>query len=206
MSQLSAPVRTILLASASPRRREILESAGFRFRLVEAPGVEETFEGRPGVLARRNARTKARAAAALDPGPGVILGADTVVAVGGETLGKPGDREEARAMLEKLSGGWHRVVTGICLRHEDGREVLASTATRVHFTRLAPEFVEAYLSTGEADDKAGAYGIQGQIGQFVDRISGCYFNVVGLSPASVRIALERLGEAAGDYLAWPRDG
>jgi septum formation protein len=192
----------ILLASGSPRRREILQSAGFRFRRVATPEVEEVGEGKPAQVVRVNARRKCRAAAeGLEPSPrDVVLGADTVVAIDAQVLGKPEDRADAARMLRALSGRWHRVVTGIWLRGPGGDEVGVVTTTRVHVAPLASSWIQGYLSSGEADDKAGAYGIQGRMGVHVDRISGCYFNVVGLSPAALRRGLDRIGLHADEFL------
>lgn len=193
---------TILLASGSPRRREILHDAGFRFRRVAAPDVPEVGEGRPDAVVRLNARRKCRAAvAACAPGPSeVVLGADTVVAVDGTVLGKPRSRAEAERMLRALSGRWHRVVTGIWLRGPGGEEAGVVATTRVQVAPLASSWIRGYLSSGEADDKAGAYGIQGRMGVQVDRIAGCYFNVVGLSPAALRRGLDRIGLDASKFL------
>jgi septum formation protein len=193
----------IYLASGSPRRREILASAGFRFQVVATSEVEERTQGKPGPLARWNARAKCRSAEFPESSPGALLGADTVVAVDDMVLGKPQDREDARSMLERLSGRWHRVISALCLRTQLGQETLVTTTTRVHIRPLAESWLRDYLLTGEADDKAGAYGIQGRMAQQVDKVSGCYFNVVGLSPASVRFGLEKLQESGEDYLVWP---
>lgn len=193
---------TILLASGSPRRREILQAAGFRFRRVDAPDVEEVGQGSPAQVVRTNARLKCRAAAAAEP-PGaheLMLGADTVVAIDSQVLGKPRSRAEGGRMLRALSGRWHRVVTGIWLRGRDGDEVGVVTTTRVKVAPLASSWIRGYLSSGEADDKAGAYGIQGRMGIHVERISGCYFNVVGLSPAALRRGVDRIGLHAHDFL------
>lgn len=193
---------TILLASGSPRRGEILAASGLRFRRVRSPDVDEVGEGRPASVVRSNARRKCRAAAAAcPPGPReVLLGADTVVAIDGQVLGKPADRAEAQRMLRALSGRWHRVVTGIWLFCPGGREVGVVTTTRVKVAPLATSWIRGYLVSGEADDKAGAYGIQGRMGILVDRISGCYFNVVGLSPAALRRGLDRIGLQWYDFL------
>lgn len=168
----------LILASASPRRHELLLSAGIRHevRLVDVP--EERLPGEPGrMFVQRIACVKNRALAAA-PGE-AILSADTAVCIGDEVLGKPCDREDARRMLEVLSGNTHWVYTGICLR-KNGREIVDSAATQVNVTRLSSAEIADYVASGEADDKAGAYAIQGLASKFITRIDGCYHNVVGL--------------------------
>lgn len=198
---MAAP--TLLLASASPRRREILAAAGYRFRVVPAPGVEELMAGRASRLALKNAAAKGRAARdARSPGAReLVLAADTVVVLGREVLGKPRDRADAARMLGALQGRWHRVVTGHWLGDGAGREAGAVVATRVRVLAMSRAEIGDYLATGEADDKAGAYGIQGRMAPYIDAVSGCYFNVVGLSPAAVRKLIQRLGAAPGDFRA-----
>jgi septum formation protein len=171
----------LILASRSPRRREILERAGIAHR-VQPAEVDET--PLAGETAREYVLRLARAKAdAVDAGPeDILLGADTVVVVGGELLGKPADAEEARSMLRRLSGCEHSVVTGISLRR--GRErAEAAEETRVRFVPLTEADIEAYIASGEPMDKAGAYAIQGLASKYIDRIEGCYFNVVGLPVA-----------------------
>jgi septum formation protein len=174
----------IVLASASPRRAEILKAAGIPFtvktgEVEERPGPGETAVS----YVRRLAREKARAAW---PGAGgVVLGADTVVVRRGEDgveemLEKPADRADARRMLGLLSGGSHEVVTGICLLGPEGNEFVDTETTVVHFLALSDEEIEEYVKSGEPDDKAGAYAIQGRASRYIHRLEGCYFNVVGL--------------------------
>jgi septum formation protein len=173
----------LILASRSPRRREILERAGMEFE-VRAPDVDETVAAgeTPGRYVRRLARAKAEAVP-LRPGS-VVLGADTVVVVDGRILGKPADADEAARMLGRLAGRWHQVVTGICLRSAASLSVDAET-TRVRLTVLTEDQIRLYVASGEPLDKAGAYAIQGLASKFIDRIEGCYFNVVGLPMALV---------------------
>ena len=122
---------------------------------------------------------------------GVVIGADTVVYARGAILGKPLNREDARTMLRRLSGRWHEVITGVCVYDcGTGRSVSGHSRSRVHFRRLSAADIEWYLSTGEYQDKAGAYAIQGYASLFVDRIEGCYFNIVGF-PVSTFYALCR---------------
>jgi septum formation protein len=173
----------LVLASQSARRREILEHAGIPF-VVRPAGIEEKLAAgeSPVEHVKRLAREKA---AAVEPGPGeVVLGADTVVVAGGEILGKPRDRAEALRMLEKLSGREHLVITGICLRDQTNVAV-AVEVTRVRFVELSRQEIEDYAAGQEPMDKAGAYAIQGLASKFIDRIEGCYFNVVGLPIALV---------------------
>jgi septum formation protein len=173
----------IVLASASPRRRELLARAGWRYR-VQAAAVDETPHQRelPAAYVLRLARAKVRAVAPARPETGgVILGADTTVALGRAILGKPESSSEAAAMLRRLSGRRHEVLTGVCLREaRTGRETVGVAVTRVWFAPLAGRRIAAYVATGEPRDKAGAYAIQGGAARFVRRIEGSYSNVVGL--------------------------
>ena len=168
-----------LLASKSPRRKEILETLGIGV-ITRPAGVDEAF--RPGLpIGNEVERLALEKAETLGEIPDGLfgLGADTVVVVEEEILGKPGNPEEAAAMLERLSGRWHRVITGIALRHgEESRS--AHTVTQVRMAPLSRQEIAWYVSTGEPLDKAGAYGIQGAGGLFVTEIRGSYSNVVGL--------------------------
>jgi septum formation protein len=176
----------LVLASASPRRAHLLASAGYVFD-VRAVDVDESI--RPGETAaeyvRRLAVTKAETAADPSDRDEVVLGADTTVMVEGQILGKPRDDEEARAMLRRLAGRTHDVLTGVALRHR-GRTVSDVACTRVTFATLTEEDLAWYVASGEPRDKAGAYGIQGLASRFVERIEGSYPNVVGLPVALVR--------------------
>ena len=168
----------LILASKSPRRAEILTQTGFEFR-VRAADVDEARLDReaPDAYVRRLAAEKARAVAMH--GGEIVLGADTVVVIGEEVLGKPSGAAEAARMLRLLSGAEHAVITGICLRTTE-REVADSAATRVRFSAMSESEIEAYVASGEPMDKAGAYAIQGLAARYIERIDGCYFNVVGL--------------------------
>jgi septum formation protein len=143
----------------------------------------------PDAYARRLARAKAEAA--WQDRSEIVLGADTIVVLGEAVLEKPRDLADARAMLHRLAGREHTVITGICLRHPGGVEV-DSSATRVRFTPLTEAEIDAYVATGEPMDKAGAYAIQGLASKFVDRIEGCYFNVIGLPLSQVYRYLKTL--------------
>lgn len=170
---------SLILASASPRRRELLEKFGVPFLLDPAVGPESAPDGASAeetVLALSAA--KAAEVAARRPGD-IVIGADTVVELGGEILGKPRDRADAQRMLNALSGREHRVWTGVTLAR-DGARVSEAEMTRVVFRAMTEREINAYIDTGEPMDKAGAYGYQGYAGLFVERICGDYFNVVGL--------------------------
>jgi septum formation protein len=173
----------LILASKSPRRQQILRDAGIPFVVRTADVTEERQPGElPGDYVRRLAEAKAFAVPIL-PGE-VILGADTVVVINDLVLEKPRDIDDAERMLSLLSGREHEVITGICLRTESGKIVDTAT-TRVRFVQLTQEELDAYVASGEPMDKAGAYAIQGLASKFIDRIEGCYFNVVGLPVALV---------------------
>jgi septum formation protein len=180
----------LILASRSPRRKEILERAGIP-HLVRATDVDEAV--RAGEDAAQYVRRLARAKAeAVVNGSGeFVLGADTVVVVDGEILGKPVDREDALRMLRRLSGREHEVVTGICLLAGD-RVAEDAESTRVRFRELSEEEIAEYVASGEPMDKAGAYAIQGLASKFIDRVEGCYFNVVGLPVSKVYAHLRAL--------------
>jgi len=172
-----------VLASGSPRRRELLRRAGIRFRVRTAEVDERVRKGEtPRAHVRRLAQAKAEAV--WQPGERV-LGADTVVVVDDEILGKPRNAREARRMLRLLSGREHRVLTGVCLMERDGRRRAGVAGTRVWFRRLSRAEIDHYIEGGEPFDKAGAYAIQGQASRFVERIAGCYSNVVGLPVSRV---------------------
>ncbi len=177
----------LILASASPRRGEILSRAGFDFEVRVASIDEAPLAGElPEDYARRVARHKALIVAALESPGSLVLGADTVVVAGREILGKPRDAADAQQILRKLSGRTHRVITGICLVHAP-REItaLVHKASKVTFRALDDEEIQTYIASGEPMDKAGAYGIQGLASKFVTRVEGCYFNVMGLPVALV---------------------
>jgi len=178
MSQFRTIQGVIVLASASPRRAEILSNAGIPFVRDVPRGIDETPVGEaPKDYVMRLAREKAEAVA-IPPGR-IVLGADTTVVIDGEILGKPSDEADAGRMLKLLSGRAHEVITGICLRDCQG-VVMDAATTRVWFSQLSETEIEAYVASGEPMDKAGAYGIQGLASKLITRIEGCYFNVMGL--------------------------
>lgn len=170
--------RPIILASASPRRQELLSLYGLPFEV--APSLaDETAEGNG--LKRVEALARLKCEEVLSRYPGrMVLGADTLVCVDGEIMGKPRDGEDAARMLSLLSGRAHEVHTGLCLHCPDGRMLLEAETTRVHFLPLTREMIRRYVETGEPMDKAGAYAIQGRAGVFVSRIEGSPSNVIGL--------------------------
>ena len=173
----------LVLASQSPRRADLLRTAGFSFTIRARP-VEEVRrpDEAPVEYVRRLAREKAEAA--WESRDEIVLGADTIVVLGERVLEKPRDHADARAMLTALSGRTHTVITGICLRHAAG-EIVDAESTLVRFVPLTHQEIEAYVASGEPMDKAGAYAIQGLASKFVDRTEGCYFNVMGLPLALV---------------------
>src|SRR5690242_7409014 len=171
-----------ILASNSPRRRELLRNAGFQFE-VRPTGIEEARlpDELPEDFARRLARDKALDVARQSEAGRLVLGADTVVSVNGDILQKPVDAADAARMLRKLSGRVHRVITAVCLvRAPESVLAWRNETTSVTFRKLIKEEIEAYVASGEPFDKAGGYAIQGLASCFVPRIEGCYFNVVGL--------------------------
>jgi septum formation protein len=184
-----------ILASASPRRKEILAGLGMRF-IVDPSTLPEPARRpgeRPPAYAVRAAREKARVVAARH-NAGVVIGADTIVVRGDRILGKPADRKEGREMLEQLGGRWHEVITGLCLHDRTtGRTRAGFSMSRVHFRSLSAREISWYLGTGEYSDKAGAYAVQGYAALFIDRIEGCYFNVVGFPVATFERLCHRLG-------------
>jgi septum formation protein len=191
ISQLAAP---LVLASASPRRLELLRQVGIEPTAVDPADVDECPRGRelPRQLATRLAGAKSAQVAHRHP-KCFVLAADTVVACGRRALGKPADREEAEAMLRLISGRRHRVFTGMAVRGPDNLESIRCVMTEVRFKRLDHSELRAYLDSGEWRGKAGAYAIQGMAGSFVHWINGSYSNVVGLPLAELRSTLMGLG-------------
>lgn len=209
-------MRELILASGSPRRRELLEQINIPFRVIVSGAEETVTETDPGETVKDLSMQKALWVAE-NVEEGLILGADTVVSIDGEILGKPKDREDAGRMLRKLQGRAHSVFTGVAIvrrnRTEDspsgngrikaicrdsqaGIEILERffRETKVFVHPMSDEEIEGYLDTGDAFDKAGSYGIQGPFAAFVDGIQGDYNNVVGLPVSAVYQALVRLGE------------
>jgi nucleoside triphosphate pyrophosphatase len=182
----------LILASQSPRRRELLAAAGFEFTVRARPVDENRRSGESPVdYVRRLATEKAEAS--WESEDEIVLGADTTVVVDEHVLEKPTDAEDARRMLTLLSGREHSVITGICLRHAGGT-VVDHAVTIVRFSALSLRETDAYVRSGEPMDKAGAYAIQGLASKFVESIEGCYFNVVGLPVSLVYRRLSELRE------------
>jgi septum formation protein len=182
----------IILASSSPRRRELLEQIGLPYRVVaaevdETPLPNET----PEHYVLRLAEAKSLHAWKLAEGELPVLGADTAVVVDGDILGKPGGREQALAMLRRLSGRGHRVLTGVSLRSQQHWRTCSDT--RVFFRTLDEAEILAYWETGEPCDKAGAYAIQGRAAQFIERIEGSFSGVVGLPLFETAALLRQAG-------------
>ena len=196
----------LILASASPRRRELLAQAGYEFEVRAAHLNEDLRPGEdPIAYVTRLAREKAEAVLrqiVAEPEPDsaalVVLGADTTVTLDNHILAKPEDEADARRMLTLLSGRTHRVITGVAVATGSGSEIrcqAAAEVTAVRFLTLSAEEIAAYVATGEPMDKAGAYAIQGRAAKWIPRIEGDYFNVVGLPLALAASMLEAI--AAG---------
>ncbi len=184
----------IILASQSPRRRELLSRMGItHFDVLPAQGEEHIDHSLPaGLLVEALARQKAAEIAACAPPDAVIIAADTVVALDNEILGKPHTAQEAAEMLQKLSGRQHTVYTGVAVR-QNNTELVEREAAQVHFRPLSPQEIRAYIATGEPMDKAGAYGVQGYGCLFVEGIVGDYYNVMGLPVCRLGRMLRQFG-------------
>ncbi len=173
-------MKRIILASGSPRRKELLEQIGVLFEIVKAEGEEVIKTDIPSEAVKELSRQKAREVAAKTDGD-VVIGADTVVAVSGRILGKPKDAEDAVRMIKMIQGKAHEVVTGVTLiLKESGQEICFAETTKVHVYPMTEEQVQAYVESGEPMDKAGAYAIQGKFAAYVSGIEGDYNTVVGL--------------------------
>jgi septum formation protein len=189
------PPTKLILASASTRRAEILRNAGIAFTVLHSAVDETPMPGESGSdLVQRLANAKGELVAARAVGPAIVIAADTVVLLEGQVLGKPRTSEDARNMLEKLSGRTHSVITGVTLiRLPDAERRSFTETTQVHFATLSDEELTRYLSSAEPSDKAGSYAIQGRAGRYIPRIEGCYFNVVGLPLSRLCHTLAELG-------------
>jgi len=185
----------IVLASASPRRVELLSSAGIEFEVIPGDVSEDILTGEtPEDYVERLARAKAEDVARKTDGR-FFIGADTIVLCDGEIMGKPEDSADAERMLNKLSGIPHEVITGFAVYDKERDGVIADTVrTRVYFKQLSDEEIRAYIATGCPFDKAGAYAIQGGAAHMVEKIEGSYTNVVGLPLCEVVETLRRMGE------------
>jgi septum formation protein len=183
----------LILASASPRRRELLTQAGFEFHVHPAHIPEEPHANEdPIAYVTRLAREKAEAVYSQRNDPAaIVLGADTTVTLDNHILGKPENPEDAARMLRLLSGRTHRVITGVALVSSTQTQV-AAEVTAVQFLTLSEQEIAGYIATSEPNDKAGAYAIQGLAARWIPRIEGCYFNVVGLPISLVSTLLQSL--------------
>jgi len=186
----------LVLASASPRRRELLTQAGYTFTVHPAHVPEDPLPGEAPIpyvtrLAREKAEAVFRELSTKTPGPLQVVGADTTVTLDNQILAKPEDPADAARILRLLSGRSHHVITGVAVVTAGSTEV-AAEVTAVRFLSLSDAEIESYVSTGEPMDKAGAYAIQGRAARWIPRVEGCYFNVVGLPLALVAAMLESL--------------
>lgn len=185
-------MRRFVVASASPRRRELLGNGGYTFEIIPSDADESIENGlTPEQTVCELAKRKALAVLEKNE-DAVVFGCDTVVASDGVILGKPENEEDAKRMLRMLSGKVHTVLTGVCVADKNGAEVFANT-TEVEFYELSDETIESYVATGECNDKAGAYGIQGFGNVLVRRIKGDYFSVMGLPMSETARVLRKFG-------------
>lgn len=188
----------IILASGSPRRRELIAGLGWNFEVIPPQVDEKKIDGEPPAeLVKRLAEEKASSVASRFLG-NWVLGADTVVALEGRILGKPNSEGEAAEMIAELSGRTHSVFTGVALIAPDGRKLINAEETRVTFRPLEKEDILAYIALGESMDKAGAYAIQERGTLLAERIDGCYFNVVGLPLFRVSQMFAEMGIALSE--------
>ena len=190
----------LILASGSPRRLELLRQIGLEPRVVVSRSEEEKTDRDTAHLVCHNALAKGQDVCSRLGDQVPILAADTVVALDGEILGKPRDRQEAAAMLRKLSGRSHQVLTGLALFYR-GKVLTHVETTQVQFSLLSEEDIAGYIRTGEPLDKAGAYGIQGRAALFIPTINGSYSNVVGLPLAALKKLFAELDVTENDALS-----
>ena len=185
---------SIILASGSPRRRELMEMLRVPdLKIIPAKGEETAPQGAgPGELVMALASAKGHEVGAQCAPGDVIIAADTIVWVNGGVFGKPHSREQAFEMLSTLSGNTHEVYTGVCVI-KDGQETLEYEMSRVRFRELSEREIEAYIATGEPMDKAGAYGAQGKAALFVEGIEGDFFNVMGLPLCRLDAMMKKIG-------------
>lgn len=191
----------LVLGSASPRRRELLAQIGIRFRVVVADVDESVLAGEtPAEYVVRLARAKALEVMRHEGDALPVMGADTAVILDGAILGKPRDREEARAMLSRLSGNTHEVYSAVALAVSENQVVDRLNITRVSFAELEPEWIESYCDTGDSMDKAGAYGVQGRAAERINRIEGSFSGVMGLPLYETSQLLESIKCYSSDTL------
>ena len=188
-------MRDIILASASPRRQQLLTQIGLHFK-VKPSNIEEVIDNtlEPSQVAMSLASQKCKDIVSQIEEDCIVIGADTIVVKDNKMLGKPKDEKDAFDMLTSLKGQWHQVVTGICLyRTSDKKSICDCEITKVKISDKSDEFIYEYISTKEPFDKAGAYGIQGYGSLLVEKIDGCYFNVMGLPIYKLSCMLDELG-------------
>lgn len=183
-------MKDIILASASPRRKEILELADLDFDIMPSDAKEITTKTAPNEVVMELATIKANDIYEKSEKQSIVVGADTVVAYKGQILGKPKDEEDARRMLMMLSGQTHEVYTGVCVI-EDGKRKTFFEETKVTFYEIGEQKIKDYIKTGEPMDKAGSYGIQGKAAVFIKEIQGDYYNVVGFPIARFMQEMEK---------------
>jgi len=184
----------VILASASSRRRDLLNQIGLKHRVMVSGVNEDSLAGQPRDLVERLARAKAQKVATGVEFPAVVIGADTAVVLGEKVLGKPADERQAVLTLMELAGQWHQVLTGLAVVGPSSDRVIAEVeTTMVKMRHFGRDVARAYVATGEPMDKAGAYGIQGRGALLVEEIRGCYSNVVGLPLSRLGLMLERAG-------------
>jgi len=185
----------LILASCSPRRREMFALIGLDYKVIPSDADENIPPCSPDKFVEELSLRKAAAVKKHHPGA-CVVGSDTIVAIDGEIIGKPVNEEDAFRILSRLSGNTHTVYTGLAVLTDDSTEVLHD-CTRVTFAKLSEQEIRDYIASGEPMDKAGAYGIQGPAGVFVERVEGCYFTVIGLPLPKLYQALERAGVKPG---------
>lgn len=192
MTYLNTNYPKLILASTSPRREQLLKQISLEFEVMPSNFDESRVcTSNPTESAQQAALEKAKAIA-KKLSEGIVIGADTIVVYAGEVMGKPKDQSDAVRMLKQLSGKKHEVITGVALVNaRDNREYVWSEATLVWFKKLSDMEIKKYVESGQPMDKAGAYGIQGRAAAFVEKIDGCYFNVVGLPLASLLVKLNK---------------
>ena len=193
----------LYLASKSPRRHEILHGLHIPFEYIESPYEEKISDVENLIPEEKSAKLASLKAmyAASSLTSGLVIGADTIVVDGNEILGKPKDRNDAKRMLKELSGKEHRVISGIALVDVSNNKIYShSEITYVYFRNLSEKDIETYLNTDEPYDKAGAYGIQGHAGLFVEKIEGCYFNVVGFPVVAFNNIMKEAGYDLVDFM------
>lgn len=183
----------LILASASPRRKEILERAGISFTIMQPDEKESNFSNLSvSKLVKALAKEKAQNVVNKIDRDCLVLGADTLVYLKGKILGKPSSIQDAYAMLESLSGRTHTVISGVCLLTKEGFERVFTVKTKVKFMKLSKKDIEDYIATKEPFDKAGGYGIQGYASKFIKKIKGDYYNVMGLPLSSVYSVIKEI--------------